>query len=232
MTRQYQWLLFDADGTLYDFEKTEVLAFKQSVEDLGYAYQPNYLRTYRRVNQALWDKFEQGTITQELLKVQRFADFFAAEDLEGDPVYFSQQYVSHLAEGYYLLEGAEALIETLAHSYRLMIITNGLREVQRPRFERSSIHNYFEAIIVSGEVGAAKPGTAIFDAAFEAMGNPSKSETLIIGDSLTSDMAGGINYGIDTCWYNPMRKENISNLGLTYEISTLAELMDLLTHHS
>ena len=111
----------------------------------------------------------------------------------------------------------------------MIIITNGLKEVQRPRFERSSIHDLFESLIVSGEVGAAKPGPEIFDAAFDAIGNPPKSETLIIGDSLTSDMAGGISYGIDTCWYNPRAKERPAELEPTYEIRDLTDLVELLT---
>lgn len=226
----YQWLLFDADGTLFDFEKTEVVAFQRSVEDLGYTYQSEYLPIYQEVNKALWDAFERGEVAQDVLKVKRFADFFEAVGLEGDATEFSQRYVGHLAEGHYLLDGAEELAKTLAQTHRLIIITNGLKEVQRPRFEKSSIHGYFEAIIVSGEVGAAKPGTKIFDAAFEAMGNPVKSETLIIGDSLTSDMAGGINYGIDTCWYNPDGKKRSDATDLTYEIRVLDELVRLLSN--
>ena len=111
--KHYQWLLFDADGTLYDFEKTEIMAFQHSVEDLGYTYQPDYLATYKRINQALWDAFERGEIAQDMLKVQRFADFLAEVGLEGDAVEFSQRYVGHLAEGHYLLDGAEELVKRL-----------------------------------------------------------------------------------------------------------------------
>lgn len=222
----YEWLLFDADGTLYDFEKTETVAFQRSIEDLGFPYKPDYLSIYKQINQALWDAFERGEVAQDLLKVKRFADFLAAAGLDGDATEFSQRYVGHLAEGHYLLDGAEALVKKLARTHKLIIITNGLKEVQRPRFERSSIHDYFEAIIVSGEIGAAKPRAEIFDAAFEAMGNPPKANTLIIGDSLSSDMAGGINYGIDTCWYNPNGKT--TDLPITYEIKALNQLNQIL----
>lgn len=105
---------------------------------------------------------------------------------------------------------------------------NGLKEVQRSRLERPSLRNYIEEIIISDEIGVAKPQTGIFDVAFATMGGASKEETLMIGDSLSSDIADGINYGIDTCWYNPQKRERPSELSITYEIGTLAELKELL----
>ncbi|MEM7130765.1 MAG: YjjG family noncanonical pyrimidine nucleotidase [Chloroflexota bacterium] len=225
----YKWLLFDADGTLFDFEKAESMAFQRSVTELGYSYKPDYLTMYKQVNKQLWDAFEQGKVAQDVLKIRRFERFFEVAGITGNAEHFSQRYVTHLAEGNYLLDGAENLVKMLSKSYRLLIITNGLKEVQRPRFERSSIYHYFESIIVSGEIGAAKPGAKIFDAAFATMEHPKKDEALIIGDSLTSDMAGGINYGIDTCWYNPQGQENQDSLAITYEIDNLLALRHILT---
>jgi putative hydrolase of the HAD superfamily len=130
--------------------------------------------------------------------------------------------------GTYLIDGAEEVLVKLRPDFGLAIITNGLKDVQRPRFARSSIGKYFDVLIISEEVGAAKPDPAIFDFAFELIGQPSRTEVLIIGDSLTSDMAGGAGYGIDTCWFNPTHLESDPNLNVNYEISDLRQLLNFL----
>ena len=109
----------------------------------------------------------------------------------------------------------------------MLIVTNGIADVQRPRFDNSEIKRYFEDIIISDEIGTAKPATDFFDIAFKAMGEPDKKDVMIIGDSLTSDMAGGIKYGIYTCWYNPNNTQSTTNINITYEISELNELLKI-----
>lgn len=226
--KKYKWLLFDADGTLFDYDKAEAKALQQSIEQIGYQYQRKYLAEYRRVNKKVWDEFEQGKLAQDVLKVKRFELFLDRVKIDGQAEQFSQRYLKNLAQGDDLIEGAEETVKALSTKYRLAIITNGLKEVQRSRLEKSKIHGYIEEVIISDEVGVAKPEAEIFGVAFAAMGYPSKEETLIIGDSLSSDIAGGYNYGIDTCWYNPQKKEREKGLGITYEISKLAELKELL----
>jgi 2-haloacid dehalogenase len=109
----------------------------------------------------------------------------------------------------------------------MMIITNGLADVQRPRFARSAIGDCFADLVISEEVGAAKPHNRIFDIAFEKMQFPKQDEVLIIGDSLSSDIEGGNNYGIDTCWFNPQREPGNEEVEPTYEITALGELLGL-----
>ncbi|MBV7332956.1 YjjG family noncanonical pyrimidine nucleotidase [Chloroflexi bacterium TSY] len=228
MDNNYTWLLFDADGTLFDFEQSEAVSLQQSIEQLGYPYEQDYLTTYREVNRKIWNDFEQGKLAQAELKVKRFELFLERVKVDIQPETFSQHYLGNLANGTYLLEGSEEIIKALSTSYRLLIMTNGLKEVQRSRLEKSTLHNYIDELIVSDEIGVAKPQAGIFDVAFAAMGHPQKAETLIIGDSLSSDIAGGINYGIDTCWYNPDKKRRPDGLTITYEINGLTELMELL----
>ena len=226
---KYKWLLFDADGTLFDYNKAEENALRRTIEQLGYAYDPGYLVAYKRVNRKVWLEFEQGQLSQSVLKVKRFELLLETTQLQYQPERASQKYLANLGQGSYLLDGAEALIKALCGQYGLVIITNGLKEVQRPRLAKSAINAYFENIIISDEVGAAKPAPEIFDIAFAAMDHPRKEEVLIIGDSLTSDIQGGLNYGIDTCWFNPNSEIGEETLPpITYRIKRLAELLELL----
>ena len=134
--------------------------------------------------------------------------------------------LDQLAQQAHLIEGAAELIQTLNGRYHLALITNGLADVQYPRLARSGLESYFSAVVVSDEVGVAKPNPGIFDVAFERMNQPAKNEVLIIGDSLSSDITGGITYGIDTCWYNPNGQS--SDLPITHKIKTLHQLNEIL----
>jgi len=138
----------------------------------------------------------------------------------------SQRYLRNLALGTDLLEGADAVVHGLLPDYRLALVTNGLQDVQRPRLLNSSLRDCFEHIFISEEIGAAKPTRTYFDAVFAALGQPAREKVLIIGDSLSSDMRGGLDYGIDTCWYNPKGKS--IDLPVTYQIRHLNQLAELL----
>jgi 2-haloacid dehalogenase len=128
-----------------------------------------------------------------------------------------------------LIDGAYEVLRTLQQTSRLAIVTNGLQAVQRSRFDRSTIRDFVTELIISEEIGVAKPQTAFFDVANDRLGRPAKSDVLLIGDSLTSDIRGGVDYGIDTCWYNPTCEPRPDNLQqITYEIKNLRELLDVL----
>jgi 2-haloacid dehalogenase len=225
---KYKWLLFDADGTLFDYDKAEALALRSTFQALGWAYEARYAQVYRRINGEIWLDFENGKISQERLRTRRFELLFDAIGIECDPGEFSGRYLANLALGTYLIEGAEDVVKSLHGRVGLLLITNGLAEVQRPRFARSSVGQYFSVVVISEEVGAAKPDTAIFEVAFAKMDFPKKEDVLIVGDSLTSDIKGGHNYGIDTCWFNPERKASDSDVVARYEIGELEELLLLL----
>jgi len=224
----YKWLLFDADGTLFDYDKAETSALAKTFAWAGIEFDQSYLPIYRRLNSDLWRQFEQGTIEQKKLKVQRFEELCRDLDIDADPFEMSRAYIGFLGQGTYLIDGAEELIRTLHGQCQMVIITNGLSAVQRPRLANSVLNGYFVDLIISEEVGSAKPDGQIFDHLFQQIGRPPKSEVLIIGDSLSSDITGGIRYGIDTCWFNPERQQRPPDLLIQYEIQRLDQLPPLL----
>lgn len=222
----YTWLLFDADDTLFDFPQAEANALKWTLEQSGLPTRPEFFKIYARCNQQVWKEFERGEVTSVELRVKRFRLFLDETHLPGDPETFSPLYLRNLGLGADLLPGAEAVVRAVKERFRLALVTNGLKEVQRPRLERSALKDCFEKVFVSDEMGVAKPSAAYFDAVFGAIGQPPKETVLMIGDSLTSDMQGGVDYGISTCWYNPKGKTTV--LPITYQITHLEELLPLL----
>jgi 2-haloacid dehalogenase len=225
---RYPFLLFDADHTLFDFNQAQGRALENTIIELHGSFDSDYSEIYDEVNRHLWLAFERGEITQQDIKVRRFERFLERTGLPLDPFEANTVYLHYLSEGKFLLNGALEVVQELAVDHKLLIVTNGLREVQRPRFTTSAIAPFLAGIVVSDEIGVAKPNSGIFDAAFEALGSPTKREVLMIGDSLTSDMRGGIDYGIDTCWFNPAGEQNALGLPVTYEVSHLWALVNLL----
>lgn len=226
---KYKVLLFDADETLFDFKKSESIALEHAILDFDIPYDPeHHLKIYEAINAAIWKEFEEGKITQNTLKVERFKRLSQELGINFDPHRFSERYMYHLAEASFLLDDATALLEKLQGKFKLVIVTNGLAYVQNRRIGKSSIAEYFSHIVISEEVGVAKPNPEIFEHTLELIGQLDKSEVLMIGDSLSSDIKGGNNFGIDTCWYNPKKLDNTSQVKPTYEISNLISLVDIL----
>jgi YjjG family noncanonical pyrimidine nucleotidase len=222
--QRYQWLFFDADGTLFDFEKSQAAALAQVFRHHGISYDPTHLATFRGINAELWRALEQGRVTPDALKVRRFELLLATVGAKHAPEPFSEIYLQYLGACPELICGADGLLRTLRSKYRIAILTNGLKKVQRRRLERSAIRDYISEIIVSEEIGHAKPAREYFDVAFARAGNPAKHEVLMIGDSWNSDIQGAAQYGIDTCWYNPGRQPRPGSPAITHEIATLEEL--------
>ena len=226
---KYKIILFDADGTLFDYDRAEGYALENSFRHFGVDYDPDYhMGNYREINGAIWEEFEQGLISSQELKAERFRRLFERLEMPLMPEEFSISYLDFLSKASFLLNGAVDVVSRLHGKYHLAIITNGLSAVQHPRLKSSPLAEYFEHIIVSEEVGFAKPHPGIFECAFEKIGQKEKSGALIIGDSLNSDIKGGIDFGIDTCWFNPGKKENTTDLKPTYEIHDLMELEEIL----
>ena len=226
---KYEWLLFDADGTLFDYDEAEKSALASAFSTFSLPYSGDVLPIYREINDQMWRAFEAGTITQQDLKIERFQRLLDAVGADGAPTAsaFSQCYLENLGKCADLIPDAERILQTLYGSIHLALITNGIKEVQRSRLARSTIGGYFEAVAISGELGVAKPDAGIFDAVFAAMGNPGKDRVLIIGDSLSSDMQGGRDYGIDTCWFNPHGKLRDPSDHVVYEIQNLVQILDI-----
>jgi 2-haloacid dehalogenase len=222
---KYRWLLFDADGTLFDYDTAEAEALAATYDQAGVEYHPDALDIYRTVNGELWLDFERGTVTQDRLKVERFEALLEATGISADPQFFSRRYLENLGTRTDLIDGADEIVSTLAGKSRILIITNGIASVQRPRFSSSAIRNHLSGFVISEEVGSAKPAPEIFEAAFSQMDNPSRDDVLMIGDSLTSDIKGGNDFGIHTCWYNPDGEPGNEEILPTYEIRSLDDLL-------
>jgi 2-haloacid dehalogenase len=223
----YETFLFDFDHTLFDSDASEALAFVETLLDFGVPDPNAHFATYQSINKALWVAVEAGTITPNDLRTQRFSQLATAIGLDADPVALADRYVVAMGANGELYPGAFAVLEQLATSVTLALVTNALSEVQRTRIARVGIEQFFSAIVISGEVGPSKPSPAIYDITFELLNSPVKEGTLMIGDSLSSDIKGGSNYGIDTCWYNVHGKTASPTDVVTHEISSLDQLLGL-----
>ncbi|HEX3037678.1 MAG TPA: YjjG family noncanonical pyrimidine nucleotidase [Oscillospiraceae bacterium] len=227
----FDLILFDADNTLFDFNKAQEHALKTAIastlEKYHIPYSDEILHKYEKINQDLWDKYELGFVTKDQLQVKRFSDLFDILHVEEDAVHFNTQYMTALSKGSCLLDGAQELCETLSRSCKLALVTNGVSKTQHKRFENSTIKDYFTDIFVSEDAGFQKPRKEYFDYVFEHLGTIEKERMIIVGDSLSSDMKGGNNAGITTCWFNPHSLSNNSDAVCDYEVHKLSEVIPI-----
>ncbi|MDF1697294.1 MAG: pyrimidine 5'-nucleotidase [Saprospiraceae bacterium] len=226
---RYKWLLFDADNTFLDFASASKNSLFQTLDEYNLDCDEEIYKIYKTENAKVWESFENKEITALELRSLRFAKFFSAVDIGGiDPFQFNAHYLQnlvHLSEAY---DGAIDLLEALMPQYTLSVITNGLKEVQRPRINKLSMNHIFESIIVSDEIGVAKPDIRFFEHSYNSITNPPpKSEVLVIGDNLKSDILGGVNFGVDTCWISH-ENENESSIQPTYTINSVLDIHSVL----
>ena len=224
----YKLLIFDADHTLWDFDSAEKNAIKMVFEDLNINFKDSCLEIYREINFSLWKKFELNEISQTKIKTERFRLFFEQLGISANHSKISHDYLLYLSEGHDLLNGAFELITDLKSRYSLALLTNGISIVQHPRYEKSRLFGAFDAFVVSGDLGINKPDRAIFDYTLQKCNVTDRKSVLMIGDSLTSDIKGGLNAGIHTCWYNPEGKLNRTDIHPEFEIQNLRELYGIL----
>lgn len=227
----YDHLLFDADGTLFDFEKAESWALAHVCEEYGITMSVEIANSYSQVNNHIWEEFELGLITMEQLKVERFRRFFSLQGIRSDARRVSERYIYHLGTSDHLFPQTIPLLTSLTkEGYPLSLITNGIASVQRGRLQASNTAQYFSIIAISEELGIQKPHVEFFNrtcAKIRAQSLPC-SRPLIIGDSPTSDITGGMAAHIDTCWYNPRKMVLPEGIVPTYEIDQLLDILPLL----
>lgn len=225
---KYTTLFFDLDGTILDYSKAETTALNGTYNIVfGIDPSDDILPVYQKINSDLWKEFEKGTIGIDELRIKRFSDLFDNFKLNADPEAFSEIYLKELGNGGYLLQGALEILTFCAGRFRIGAITNGIGNVQRSRIKKAGIDYFFETIVISNDVGIAKPDPGIFTIALENMDLYNKEEILMIGDSLSSDILGGINAGIDTCWINSLNIES-GDIQPGYTISKISLLMEIL----
>ena len=225
-------VLFDLDDTLFDFHKAEKIALTKTLVHFGIDPTEETLALYSTINAAHWKRLELGEISREEVKVGRYRELFKTIGVECDPVKATAYYESMLAIGHYFMPGAPELLEELYRKYRLYIVSNGTAKVQEGRIGSSGIKKYMDGIFISQVLGANKPDKQFFDICFAEIPDFSLSETVIIGDSLSSDIKGGINAGITTVWFNPKGIENDNDIKPDYTIKELSEVPGLLSQIS
>jgi len=223
----YSIILFDLDNTLLDFDANQAESLKLLFEEKGFELTDDIYNTYDGINRELWIEYEHGNISIDTLLNTRFAKTMLLYNKEIDGTRWENDYRVYLNKGTQLIDGAYNLLDELSRTHRLFAATNGVNETQISRLKCSGIFEFFEDIFISEEVGAQKPSTKFFDYAFEHIRDFKKDETLMVGDSLTSDIKGGMDSGIDTCWYNPNDLEPIDKIKSTYVIKELSELKEI-----
>jgi YjjG family noncanonical pyrimidine nucleotidase len=202
-------VLFDADNTLLDFNASQSWALSQALAQAGLKDNQDVHQIYSHINHRLWAALEQGTLSSADLRHQRFAELLAHFNWPGDASRLSTSYLEFLSQAAHVIPGAIELLSFLQGKVRLALVTNGIQDIQRSRLALSGLDSFFEEIVISEETGTAKPDVEFFDQVFSRLGytevtHPRGHQALIVGDSLSSDIQGGINAGINTCWYNPL----------------------------
>ena len=220
----YRIALFDADNTLLDFTRSEHEALCACLSARGLPSDQDTVERYSRINDRHWKRLEQGLTTRDQLKVDRFAEFFRELGFDGSPAHMADDYVTALSSQRFLIDGALDLVRALHGRCRLYIITNGIASVQRSRFGNCPLAPYFDASFISEEMGCAKPELDFFRQVAARIPDFNPRETLVIGDSLTSDIEGGIRAGLDTCWYNPGGKTPPAGMPITHTVTSLSEI--------
>lgn len=220
----YDFLLMDADGTLMDFERAETCAIEETMIRHGLPFSPEILALYSGINKKCWEEFERGEITKQTLLVERFRRLFERLHVTADPAVVRLTYQAELGKGAYMLPGAKELCRRLSRTHKLYILTNGVSATQHSRFALCGLDKLADAVFVSEDLGSQKPARDYFERVFARIPGFSRERALMVGDSLTSDIQGGINAGVDTCWYNPGGIPRPREMDITYEIRRLREL--------
>ena len=224
----YRTLLLDADGTILDFDRSEAEAIRRTLSLYQLPVTDEWVERYHQINDNLWKQLERGEISKSDLRHVRFSRLLEHYGAERNAHAMADTYVEELSSRAYLLPGALEACRELAKTYRLYIITNGIAYVQRRRLASLPIQDYILKSYISEEVGYEKPDIRYFQTVLKDIPECDPSTALVVGDSLTSDMAGGIGAGLDTCWINPQNRPIPEHLPITYSIPSITALSDML----
>ena len=225
----FKVILWDVDATLLNFEKAEEAGIRGCFEkyNLGECTD-EMLENYKGINRGYWQAMERGEIEKPVLLVKRFEDFLNAYGLDSSVAAgFNELYQILLGETVVFYENALETVQALKGKVLKCAVTNGTKVAQDGKLRNSGLDKEFDRVFISEVVGIEKPNKGFFDAVFAEIGEYAKDEVLIVGDSLTSDIQGGVNAGIKTCWFNPKGAENTSALKPDYEIRDIGEVPEI-----
>lgn len=222
MLEKYTTLLIDIDDTLLDFQFAQHYAIQQLFHYYKLPVTTDNITSYKRMNQSMWEDFEKGTLTKQQLLDTRFSNFFKQFHIKVDGKAADERYRHFLTQGNQVIEGVIPFLNRVSPTHRLAIISNGVYQTQMNRLKNNDLLKFFDAIFISDQIGYQKPSIHFFNAVIEQM-QISTKETLIIGDSLTADIQGGINAKIDTCFINT--QQITPTIQPTYMVHTIKDLL-------
>ena len=223
-----EFLFLDLDDTILDFHKAERIAIAKTIRDFGVEPTEEVLHRYHIINKWHWEQLELGKLTRAEVLENRFGVLFEELGVTADKALCARTYEKNLSIGHYFLPGAEEAVDSLHKKYRLFLASNGTASVQKGRMTSANLYRFFERVFVSQEIGHNKPSKAYFDACFAQIPDFDRERAIMVGDSLTSDIRGGINAGMRTVWINPSHAENTTDIHPDYEIESIIELEELL----
>lgn len=223
-----EFLFLDLDDTILDFHKAERLGIDKTFRQLGIEPTEAVLQRYHVINQHCWKQLEKGLMTRQEVLVQRFAMLFEELGADIDAALCAKTYEHNLSIGHYFLPGAEEAVIRLSKKYRLFLASNGTASVQHGRMTSANLYRWFEKVFVSQELGSNKPNVEFFQKAFAQIPGFDPKKAIMVGDSLSSDILGGINAGITTCWINPNHTPADPAIPADYEIESITQLEALL----
>ena len=221
-------LLIDLDNTLIDFNECARHSIINAFDELGFTYTEKVFETFICENIKIWKRLEKGEITKPQLRANRWNIILGKLGIDFDGTVIEEMFENGVARGAYPVEGAYDLLDYLYGKYQMYIVSNGFRFVQESRLKIGDFEKYFDGVFVSEDIGIPKPAKEFFDYCFENLNNPSKEDVLLIGDSISADITGGINYGIDTIWFNKNNEPLPENIAPTYTIRSLEEIKNIL----
>ena len=222
-----EYLFLDLDDTILDFHKAERIALSKTIREFGVETTEEILDLYHGINKWHWEQLELGKLTRAEVLVNRFGVLFEKLGVAVDAPKCAKVYEVNLSQGHWFLPGAEEAVDALSKKYRLFLASNGTAVVQKGRMTSANLYRFFETVFVSQEIGHNKPSKEYFEACFARIPGFDREKAVMVGDSLSSDIRGGINAGIKTVWVNPDHLD-CGDIRPDYEIASISQLETLL----
>ena len=224
----YKTVLLDIDQTILDFNTAETISLTEALDSFGIKADRTVISTYHEINDRLWKDFELGTVTKDELKILRFERTLKKCNIKLDADKLQKKYTDCLSEQGILLDGAREFLDSLFLTAELYAVTNGISYVQKGRFAKADINKYFKGVFISEDVGVGKPDKRYFEYVLSKVNEKDKSRIIVVGDSLTSDIKGGLSVGLDTILYDVTKTKKADGIIPKYVASSYGEILDII----